>query len=99
VTVTVPVTATGDRDATVVVQGYVAPVDPPVDREPKALKTMGQDGGRARDTSEVALTFGPEAFRRWDPSRRRPGPARPRGHDAPGGRAAPVIGQRTSYHS
>jgi beta-glucosidase len=66
VTVTVPITATGDRDATVVVQGYVAPVDPPVDREPKALKTWAKTVIEPGDTSEVALTVGPEAFRRGD---------------------------------
>ena len=66
VVVTVPVTATGGRDATVVVQGYVAPVDPPVEREPKALRTWAKTVVAAGTTAEIALTFGPEAFRRWD---------------------------------
>lgn len=66
VTVTVPITAAVDRDATVVVQGYVAPVDPPVDREPKALKSWAKRVVSAGTTDEVTLTFGPDAFRRWD---------------------------------
>jgi beta-glucosidase len=66
VTVTVPVTASGPREATVVVQGYVAPIDPPVDREPKVLRTWSKQVVAAGTTTEVALTFGPEAFRRWD---------------------------------
>jgi len=69
VTVTVPVTATGDRDATVVVQGYVAPVEPPVDREPKALRAWSKVVVPAGTTTDVELTFGPEAFRRWEPTR------------------------------
>jgi beta-glucosidase len=67
VTVTVPVTATGTRDATVVVQGYVAPVDPPVEREPKALRTWRKVVVPAGTTEEVTLSFGAEAFRRWEP--------------------------------
>ena len=66
VVVTVPVRATGDRDATVVVQGYVAPIDPPVDREPKALKTWTKVVVPAGTSTDVQLRFGPEAFRRWD---------------------------------
>jgi beta-glucosidase len=66
VTVSVPVTATGDRGATVVVQGYVAPVDPPVDREPKALRAWAKGVVPAGATRELELRFGPEAFRRWD---------------------------------
>jgi beta-glucosidase len=66
ITVSVPVTATGDRDATVVVQGYVAPVDPPVEREPKALRAWAKAVVPAGDTRHLELRFGPEAFRRWD---------------------------------
>jgi beta-glucosidase len=68
VSLTVPVTATGGRDATVVVQGYVAPVDPPVDREPKALRAWSKVVVPAGTTTDVGLTFGPDAFRRWDPA-------------------------------
>ncbi|MGY6501156.1 MAG: beta-glucosidase [Acidimicrobiales bacterium] len=66
VTVTVPVTAAAGRDATVVVQGYLAPIDPPVDREPKALRVWSKQVVAAGETSRVELEFGPEAFRRWD---------------------------------
>jgi beta-glucosidase len=66
VSVTVPVTAAGDRDATVVVHGYVAPVAPPVEREPKALRAWAKALVPAGATEELLLTFGPEAFRRWD---------------------------------
>jgi beta-glucosidase len=70
VTVTVPVTASGDRAATVVVQGYVAPVEPPVDREPKALRAWSKVVVDPGATTDVVLTFGPEAFRRWDTTAR-----------------------------
>jgi len=70
VTVTVPVSATGARDATVVVQGYVAPIDPPVDREPKALKAWQKVRVPAGATTEVTLTFDERAFRRWDEAAR-----------------------------
>jgi len=62
----VPVTATGDVDATVVVQGYVAPIDPPVDREPKTLHTWTKVVVPAGTTIDVELRFVPDAFRRWD---------------------------------
>lgn len=65
VVVTVPVTA-GERDATVVVQGYVAPVSPPVPREPKALKAWEKLVVAAGTTAYARLTFSDEAFRRWD---------------------------------
>ena len=66
VTVTVPVTATGDRPATVVVQGYVAPVSPPVEREPKTLRAWSKVVVPAGATVPVTLQFGAAAFRRWD---------------------------------
>jgi len=69
VTVTVPVTATGERDATVVVQGYVAPVAPPVPREPKALKAWSKLVVPAGQRRELTLEFGTVAFRRWDAGR------------------------------
>ncbi len=66
VEVTVPIGAAGDRAATVVVQGYVAPIDPPVVREPKALRTWTKVVVAPGDRTEVVLTFPGEAFRRWD---------------------------------
>jgi len=65
VTVSVPVTA-GARDATVVVQGYIAPVDPPVAREPKALRAWQKLVAPAGTTVAAELHFGYDAFRRWD---------------------------------
>lgn len=59
------VTATGARPATVVLQGYVAPVDAPVAREVKALKAFAKVVVPAGATTGVRLEFGPRAFRRW----------------------------------
>ena len=42
VTVTVPIAATGDRAATVVVQGYVAAIDPKVERPAKVLQAFAK---------------------------------------------------------
>ena len=69
VTVTVPLTATGDRDATVVVQGYIAPVAPPVVRELKALRAWTRTVVPAGATVPVELTFTGESFRRWSVER------------------------------
>ena len=66
VTVVVPVHSRGPRDATVVVQGYVAPVDPPVEREPKALRAWVKTLVAAGATDAVTLLFDSRAFRRWD---------------------------------
>ena len=66
VTVTVPVTATGDRDATVVVQGYVAPLAPAAVRPPKELKAWSKQVVAAGATTDVTLVFGPDAFHCWD---------------------------------
>ena len=61
-----PVTATGDRDATVVVQGYVAPVAPAAVRPPKELKSWAKLVVAAGSTVEATLQFGPDAFHHWD---------------------------------
>ncbi len=66
VVVTVPVTATGNRDATVVVQGYVAPVAPSAKRPPKELKSWSKAVVAAGSASELTLEFGPDAFHHWD---------------------------------
>jgi beta-glucosidase len=66
VTVTIPVTATGNRDATIVVQGYVAPVAPTAVRPPKELKTWSKQVVAAGSTSPVTLEFGADAFHHWD---------------------------------
>ena len=44
-----PVTATGPRDTTVVVQGYVAPVDPPVTRPLYQLRQRGRRREHGRE--------------------------------------------------
>jgi beta-glucosidase len=66
ITVTVPITAVGDRDATVVVQGYVAPVEPSALRPPKELKAWTKRVVPAGSTSSVGVEFGPDAFHHWD---------------------------------
>jgi beta-glucosidase len=67
VTVSVPVTATGDRDATVVVQGYVAPGRSPGGSRAQGAAGLGQGGGARRaPPASLELRFGPKAFRRWD---------------------------------
>ncbi len=68
VDVTVPVTTTGDRDATVVVQGYVAPIEPTCVRPLKELRAWTKLVVPAGATEAVTLTFGPDAFQRWDPA-------------------------------
>ena len=66
VVVTVPVRNDSERDATVVVQVYVAPVDPRVERPARELKAWDKlVVGPA--TSRVAeLVLGPDAFHHWD---------------------------------
>jgi beta-glucosidase len=66
VVVTLPVTAIGDRDATVVVQGYVAPVGSSAVRPPKELRTWAKRIVPAGTTESIELRFGPEAFQHWD---------------------------------
>ena len=66
VSVVVPVTASGDRDATVVVQGYVAPVAPAAVRPPKELKSWAKLVVPAGSTVDATLEFGAEAFHHWD---------------------------------
>jgi beta-glucosidase len=64
----VSITSTGDRPATEVVQGYVAPIDPSCVRPPKELRAWAKVAVEPWATEEVVLRFGPEAFRRWDPA-------------------------------
>ena len=66
VSVTVAVTATGRRDATVVVQGYVAPIGSSAKRPPKELKAWAKSVVAAGTTAESVLEFGPDAFHHWD---------------------------------
>ncbi|MEJ7801621.1 MAG: glycoside hydrolase family 3 C-terminal domain-containing protein, partial [Ilumatobacter sp.] len=64
--VTVPITATGTRPATVVVQAYVAPIDPPVERPPRELKAWVKLTVEPGGTAQATLRFGPDAFHHWD---------------------------------
>ncbi|TFH20078.1 MAG: beta-glucosidase, partial [Acidimicrobiales bacterium] len=66
VTVTVAVTATGRRDATVVVQGYVASIGSSAKRPAKELKAWVKSVVAAGTTAESVLEFGPDAFHHWD---------------------------------
>jgi beta-glucosidase len=68
VAVTVPVSAVGDRDATVVVQGYVTPLAPSAVRPPKELKVWSKQVVAAGTTVLVTLHFDADAFHRWDPA-------------------------------
>lgn len=67
IVVDVPVSATGDRDATVVVQGYVAPVSAPVERPARELKAWSKSVMEAGADATVSLEFGVDAFHHWDP--------------------------------
>ena len=69
-TVRVPVSATGTRDATVVVQGYVAPIAASAKRPPKELKAWSKSTVVAGTTSVLELQFGPDAFHHWDTATR-----------------------------
>lgn len=66
VTVTVPLHNRGTREATVVVQGYVAPLDPPVARPLKELKDFAKVRIAAGSSAVAMLHFGRDAFRRWN---------------------------------
>jgi beta-glucosidase len=64
--VTVPVTTTASRDATVVVQGYVAPIAPTATRPPKELRAWTKTVVTAGATADLTLDFGADAFHHWD---------------------------------
>ena len=62
----VPVTNTGERDATVVVQAYVGAVDPACTRPSKELKVWAKTTVPVGSTVPVGLELDETAFRRWD---------------------------------
>ena len=66
VTVDVPVVNTGERPATVVVQGYVVPIDPEVERPTRELKSWAKTVVAGGETVTVGLDFGDSAFHHWD---------------------------------
>lgn len=63
---TVTVTATGDRPATVVVQGYVAPRQPAAGSAPKTLACFRKVVVEPGAPRQLTLRFPATAFRRWD---------------------------------
>jgi len=65
VEVEVPVSATGDRDATVVVQAYLTGPDG-AGRPPKVLGGFAKQVVPAGEERTVAVRVAAEAFRRWD---------------------------------
>ncbi len=66
VEVVVPVTATGERDATDVDQEYVAAPDGAAGRAPKQLVGFAKRVVEAGATDDVTVVVPPTAFRRWD---------------------------------
>jgi len=66
VTVTVPIAATGDRAVTVVVQGYVAAIDPKVERPAKVLQAFAKLVIEPGAEATATLAFDGRAFARWD---------------------------------
>ena len=66
--VTVPVTNTGTRRGTDVVQIYVAPDDPPVARPPKELAGFAKLSLAPGESAITTITLDDRSFARWDPS-------------------------------
>ncbi len=64
--VSLPVDSVGERPVTVVVQGFVAPVDPGQVRPPKELKAWTKALLQPGETARLTVTFGPDAFHHWD---------------------------------
>jgi beta-glucosidase len=67
VTVTVPVTNTGARAGSEVVQCYVAPESPRLARPPKELKAFAKVWLEAGETAPVEFVLDDRAFAYWDP--------------------------------
>ena len=63
----VPVTNTGPRRGSEVVQCYVAPAAPRLSRPPKELKGFQKVTLDPGETQVVTLELGPRAFQYWDP--------------------------------
>ncbi len=66
ITVSVPITATGQRDTTAVVQCYVAPVGASALRPPKELRSWAKLVVPAGETRTATLELGAAAFHHWD---------------------------------
>lgn len=68
VVIDVPVRVSGDRAATVVVQGYLAAPESRVDRAPKQLAAFAKLVVDPGTEAVASLRLGWGAFRRWDPT-------------------------------
>ena len=64
--VEVPVTNTGERTGTEVVQVYVAPTDPPVHRPPKELAGFAKVSVEPGATATATIRLSERSFARWD---------------------------------
>jgi beta-glucosidase len=67
ITVTVPVTNSGGRPGSEVVQCYVAPVSPRLARPPKELKAFTKVWLQPGETTTVEFVLEGRAFAYWDP--------------------------------
>ena len=70
-TVSVPVTNTGDRPGSEVVQVYVAPPDGGVPRPPKELAGFAKLTLDPGETGTAVVTLSERSFARWDPETHR----------------------------
>jgi beta-glucosidase len=66
VMVSVPLRNDGPSPATVVVQAYIAPIAPPVERPARELKAWAKTIVTPGSSAVVELTLGPDAFHHWD---------------------------------
>ena len=69
-TLTLQLTNAGEREGAEVVQAYVKPIKPPVERPAKELKAFERMPVKAGETKTVTLELGPRAFAFYDPSAR-----------------------------
>jgi beta-glucosidase len=68
IVVTVPIDNVSDRDATVVVQCYVAPIDSPVERPVRELKAWTKLTVTPNQPVQPTVSMGADAFHHWDVS-------------------------------
>ncbi|MCG6920462.1 MAG: glycoside hydrolase family 3 C-terminal domain-containing protein [Acidobacteria bacterium] len=66
-TLTLQLTNAGEREGAEVVQVYVKPVKPPVERPEKELKAFARVSLEPGETRTVTLDLGPRAFAYYDP--------------------------------
>ncbi len=64
--VEVAVTTSSDRFATAVVQGYIAPIGPPVERPARELKAWSKVAVGPGESATAVLDLGADAFHYWD---------------------------------